>query len=69
MFLRSGVADDTRAAWMAISVRRLEATICVLSALALHDLTDDIPTRTEIAIPRGYAAGADLSCSGRVASF
>lgn len=52
-FLRAGTTDDTTAAWMAISLRRPEATICLLSALALHDLTDDIPTGSDIAIPRG----------------
>ena len=38
---------------MAISVRRPAATICLLSALALYDLTDDIPTRSDVAVPRG----------------
>lgn len=52
-FLRAGTTDDTTAAWMAICLRRPEATICLLSALALHDLTDDIPTRSDIAVPRG----------------
>lgn len=46
------------AAWMVIRVRRPEATLCLLSALTLHDLTDDVPARSEIAISR-FAAGAD----------
>ncbi len=53
LFLRAGVVDDTTAAWMAIATKRAEATICLLSALAVHDLTDEIPSRTDIAIPRG----------------
>jgi len=36
-----------------IAGRRSDATICLESALAHHDLIDAIPTRTDIAIPRG----------------
>lgn len=53
LFLRVGEADDTTAAWMAIAAKRPQATLCLLSALALHELTDEIPTRSHIAIPRG----------------
>jgi len=53
LFLRVGTADDTTAAWMAIAIKRPEATICLLSALAMHGLTDEIPSITNIAIPRG----------------
>ncbi|MCW5944902.1 MAG: hypothetical protein KIT06_03920 [Cryobacterium sp.] len=53
LFLRAGVADDTTAAWMAIAAKRSEATLCLLTALSIHDLTDDIPARSDIAIPRG----------------
>ena len=52
-FLRTGASDDTTAAWMAISAKRPQATLCLLTALAIHDLTDEIPTRSNIAIPRG----------------
>lgn len=52
-FLRSGAADDTAAAWVAIATKRPQATLCLLSALSIHDLTDEIPTRSDIAIPRG----------------
>lgn len=52
-FLRTGAADDTTAAWMAIAAKRPQATLCLLSALSIHDLTDEIPTRSDIAIPRG----------------
>lgn len=53
LFLRTGITDDTTAAWMAIATKKPEATICLLSALAMHDLTDEIPVRSDIAIPRG----------------
>lgn len=35
-----------------MSKRAPEATICLLSALARHDLTDAIPARHDIALPR-----------------
>lgn len=34
-------------------IRRPEATICLISALAHHDLIDDIPSQIDIAIHRG----------------
>lgn len=52
-FLRSGLADDTTAAWIAIAAKKPDATLCLLTALSLHDLTDEIPTRSDMAIPRG----------------
>ncbi|MFI5624106.1 hypothetical protein ACIA03_11640 [Nocardioides sp. NPDC051685] len=52
-FLRVGATDDTTAAWMAIASKRPQATLSLLTALSIHDLTDEIPTRSEIAIPRG----------------
>jgi predicted transcriptional regulator of viral defense system len=53
LFLKSGLADDTTAAWIAIAAKRPDATLCLLTALSLHELTDEIPTRSDIAIPRG----------------
>lgn len=53
LFLRSGLADDTTAAWIAIAAKRPDATLCLLTALSLHELTDEIPARSDIAIPRG----------------
>jgi hypothetical protein len=35
------------------ATRRADATICLTSALAYHDLTDAIPAALDIAIPRG----------------
>ncbi|MFV0435600.1 MAG: type IV toxin-antitoxin system AbiEi family antitoxin domain-containing protein [Leucobacter sp.] len=53
LFLRSGLADDTTAAWIAVATKRPNATLCLLTALSLHELTDEIPARSDIAIPRG----------------
>lgn len=53
LFLRSGLADDTTSAWVAIATKRPDATLCLLTALSLHELTDEIPARSDIAIPRG----------------
>ncbi len=50
---RSGEMDDTTAAWASISLRKPSATICLLSALSLHELTDEIPRASDIALPRG----------------
>jgi hypothetical protein len=36
-----------------IAAKASRATICLRSALARHDLTDDIPAELDIAIPRG----------------
>lgn len=55
LFMRAGLADDTTAAWMAVAAKKADATLCLLTALSLHDLTDEIPTRSDIAIPRGSA--------------
>ncbi len=39
--------------WIESATRRPDATICLASALAHHDLTDVIPTVLDVAIPRG----------------
>lgn len=39
--------------WIEAATRRRDATICLASALAHHDLTDAIPAALDIAIPRG----------------
>lgn len=39
--------------WLEAATRRADATICLTSALAYHDLTDAIPDALDIAIPRG----------------
>jgi predicted transcriptional regulator of viral defense system len=53
VFVRAGLTDDTTATWMAIATRKPRATLCLLSALSIHDLTDEIPRETNVAIPTG----------------
>lgn len=51
--IRTGLVDDDTASLAAIALRKPNATICLLSALDRHDLTDVIPSSVDIAIPRG----------------
>lgn len=53
IYLRPGELDDTTATLASIALRNSAATICLLSALAFYELTDEIPRRTDIALPRG----------------
>jgi predicted transcriptional regulator of viral defense system len=48
-------AEASAADWDQIeaATRRPDATICLISALAYHDLTDAIPPALDVAIPRG----------------
>ncbi|CAM3471795.1 type IV toxin-antitoxin system AbiEi family antitoxin domain-containing protein [Occultella aeris] len=46
-------ADATDWDWVEATTRRADATICLTSALAHHDLIDTIPAALDIAIPRG----------------
>ncbi|MFG1932226.1 type IV toxin-antitoxin system AbiEi family antitoxin domain-containing protein [Mycobacterium sp. NPDC048908] len=48
-------AEAPAADWDQIeaATRRPDATICLTSALAYHDLTDAIPAALDVAIPRG----------------
>jgi hypothetical protein len=48
-------ADAPAAAYpdlLAVSLRAPRAMVCLLSAAAVHDLTDEIPTAVQIAVPR-----------------
>lgn len=47
--------------WLEAASRRREATICLTSALAHHDLTDTLPAALDVAIPRGARAPATAS--------
>lgn len=38
---------------LAVTLRAPHGTICLLSALAFHELTDEIPSRVDHAVPRG----------------
>lgn len=44
--------------WLEASTRRPDATVCLTSALAHHDLTDVIPAALDVAIPRGARSPA-----------
>lgn len=48
-------SDAPAADWdqLEAATRRTDATICLTSALAYHDLTDAIPAALDVAIPRG----------------
>lgn len=52
-YVQPNMLDDTTAGLASIALRNPKATLCLLSALSLHDLTDEIPRRTNIALPRG----------------
>ena len=38
---------------LAVSLRAPRATVCLISALSLHDLTDEIPAAVDLAVARG----------------
>jgi predicted transcriptional regulator of viral defense system len=44
-----------------VAARAPRATLCLRSALARHDLVDDIPAEIDIAIPRGVVDAGDNS--------
>lgn len=50
IYLRSGATD---ADLLQIAARAPEATLCLRSALARHELIDDIPFEIDLALPRG----------------
>lgn len=50
IYLRSDAAD---ADLLQIAARAPEATLCLRSALARHELIDDIPFEIDLALPRG----------------
>ena len=59
VYLRPEAIDPVFASLAAATVIRPEATMCLTSALAYHELSDVIPFGTDIALPRGsrYPAG------------
>ena len=46
-------APTTDWEWLEAAARRPDATICLTSALAYHELTDAIPDALDVALPRG----------------
>ncbi|MCI1747918.1 MAG: type IV toxin-antitoxin system AbiEi family antitoxin domain-containing protein [Acidipropionibacterium sp.] len=52
VYLRADAIDPQFAALAAATAARSEATMCLISALAYHELTDEIPFGTDVALPR-----------------
>jgi predicted transcriptional regulator of viral defense system len=63
---RGEVVELSRGAWrradapptpheglLAVALRAPHGAVCLLSALAFHQLTDEIPSRVDLAVPRG----------------
>ncbi len=46
-------ADTADWDWLGAAARHPKATLCLTSALAYYDLTDEIPQALDVAIPRG----------------
>lgn len=61
---RDSTAPEANWDWLEAATRRPESTICLTSALAFHELIDEIPTSLDIAIPRGMRIPAS---SGAIA--
>lgn len=59
VYLRPGVIDPSWATLAAATAVQPTATLCLTSALVHHELSDAIPSATDIALPRGtrYPAG------------
>ncbi len=53
IFIRPDLIQPTFTALAAVSAIHPSATLCLTSALTLHGLSDDIPTASDIALPRG----------------
>ncbi|GAA4632159.1 hypothetical protein GCM10023196_064460 [Actinoallomurus vinaceus] len=50
---RKATAPEGQVDLLAVAVRAPRAVICLESALSLHGLVDEIPTKLHIAVPRG----------------
>lgn len=61
LFRRPDAAVDTDPDLVEIALRAPRATMCLTTALARHDLTDEIPSRIDIALPRGRRHPATAS--------
>lgn len=53
VYRRTGAAETAHADLLAVCLRAPRAVVCGESALALHELIDDIPAAVHIAVPRG----------------
>jgi predicted transcriptional regulator of viral defense system len=52
VFRRAGAAPASFPDLLAVSYRNSSAIVCLVSAAAVHDLTDEIPAAVQIAVPR-----------------
>jgi predicted transcriptional regulator of viral defense system len=53
VYRKADAAETGHLDLLAVAHRAPRAVVCLLSALALHELTDEIPTAVQIAVPRG----------------
>jgi hypothetical protein len=53
LLLRPVMTDDADLDILEAVLRSPDAMICLSSSLAFHDLTDEIPAKTDLAVPRG----------------
>jgi predicted transcriptional regulator of viral defense system len=53
VYRQSDAPETAHLDLLAVHTRASHAVVCCESALALHDLIDDIPTAVHIAVPRG----------------
>ncbi|MCX5399891.1 hypothetical protein [Streptomyces sp. NBC_00102] len=53
VYRRADAPETAHADLLAVCARASRAVVCGESALALHELIDDIPTAVHIAVPRG----------------
>lgn len=53
VYRKTDAAETAHADLLAVCARAPRAVVCGESALALHELIDDIPTAVHIAVPRG----------------
>lgn len=54
LFRRADAAEDADPDLLEIAYRARAATLCLTSAMARHGLTDAIPSRIDVAVPRGH---------------
>jgi len=53
VFRRSEAPAPTYPDLLAVAMRARRAVVCLLSAAAVHHLSDELPTAAQIAVPRG----------------
>jgi predicted transcriptional regulator of viral defense system len=53
VYVQAGAVDPALAPLVAARLRQPQATLCLTSALVYHQLSDEIPVATDIALPRG----------------